>query len=347
MDFRKDSLFASFSQVWTSLNSKSGVDSDNILAAARSLLRANQTDRRDKMLRLITNQINRFLGNRSQLKTGCSLAFQKCLSSTMCCLCGKRFGNYLLLLYLLTKMLYIANAFGQLFVLNSVLRTEYNLYGYEVLRQLVSVSEPDEFLNSTIFPKVTMCDFNIRRLGNVHRYTVQCLLPINLYTEKMFIFAWFWIVMVLFLNSASLFQWLLRSFCGDDRLKYVHGHLVCAQRVDEGSHPAVCDHFVHEYLRHDGVFLLRLIGHNTDMITVNDIAGSLWDRCIDDDAIPKKAGLRPNGTRPRGTPPPPPSPLKTSPKIPRHGFNHLTPTAPLDEPDGGVVYTPTTEDDIC
>ena len=303
------------------------------------------------MLRLITNQIDRFLGNRSQLKTGCSLKIQKCLSSVMCCLCGKRFGNYLLLLYLLTKVLYIANSFGQLFVLNSVLRTEYNLYGYEVLRQLVSVREPDDFLNSTIFPKVTMCDFNIRRLGNVHRYTVQCLLPINLYTEKMFIFAWFWMVLVLFLNSASLFQWLLRSLCSSDRLRYVHGHLVCARRVDDDAHPSVCEEFVHDYLRHDGVFLLRLIGHNTDMITVNDVVGSLWDRWIEDGAIPKKAAIRANGTRPRGTPPPPPPPATTPRKAPldmsRHGFNHLTPSAPLDEPDNGTVYTPTTEQDVC
>ena len=297
------------------------------MEAANTFSRTEKEESRDKTLRLITNQMDRFLNNRSQLKTGCSLAFQKCLSSTLCCFCGKKFGNYLLILYLFTKMLYIANVFAQLFVLNSVLSTNYNIYGAEALHKFLNVEEPNVFLNHSVFPKVTMCDFNIRRLGNLHRYTVQCLLPINLYTEKMFIFAWFWMVMVLFFSTLSLLQWFLRALCSDDRMKYIRNHLAVTGRMEDDTDEALCYDFVQEYLRQDGVFIFRMIGHNTNMITVNDILGSVWDHWLDHRPTPVK--VMPNGARPKGTPPPPP------PKPRMHSFSPLRPSAPsnLDEPD--------------
>ena len=58
------------------------------------------------------------------------------------------------------------------------------------------------------FPRVTLCDFHIWQQGkNVNRYTVQCVLPINLFNEKIFLLVWFWLVFIAVATFVSLLQW--------------------------------------------------------------------------------------------------------------------------------------------
>ena len=89
-------------------------------------------------------------------------------------LCKQFYGTvmsyYLVTVYLLIKLLYIANVIGQIFFMNKFLDTEYHWYGLEVLRNL---GRDDVRTTSERFPRVTLCDFNIRVLGNIQRYTVS------------------------------------------------------------------------------------------------------------------------------------------------------------------------------
>ena len=100
----------------------------------------------------------------------CSKLFFICLSVV---------GNYLLTLYMSTKVLYFANVIFQLFMLNIFLGTNYHFYGIEFIRDIIFGQTWNAA--SPRFPRVTLCDFEIRQMGNVHRHTVQCVLPINLF----------------------------------------------------------------------------------------------------------------------------------------------------------------------
>jgi len=123
-----------------------------------------------------------------------------------------------------------------------------------------------------------MCDLKIRRLGAVHRYNVQCVLPINLFNEKIFLFVHFWMIYVAVMTLYSLVVWIVRFAVGNGRRRYVKRHLRFVDKLkDNHERKVIARRFVHEYLGEDGVFILRLIAHNTNTITVTEFVESLWD----------------------------------------------------------------------
>ena len=90
-------------------------------------------------------------------------------SKIMCITKGKRYGNYLLALFVFVKLLYTLNSIMQLFILNHFLGNDYWLLGVEVFGK---IWYGDDWTQLKRFPRVTMCDFRIREVGIVHRYTV-------------------------------------------------------------------------------------------------------------------------------------------------------------------------------
>lgn len=104
------------------------------------------------------------------------------LSAVLCCRISRQSGNYLSSTYILVKCLYVANAIGQLFLLNMFMGRGFHLIGRETFGRWWH-GQDFEFLER--FPRITMCKFTIRTLGdNIQPFDVQCLLPINIYNEK-------------------------------------------------------------------------------------------------------------------------------------------------------------------
>jgi len=100
---------------------------------------------------------------------------------------GKLYGNYLITAYLAVKLLYLGNAIGQLFLLDAFLKIDYHLYGVQVIAHLYGVQVVERLIRgqdwgySERFPRVTLCEFEIRHQSRVHQYVVQCALTINLF----------------------------------------------------------------------------------------------------------------------------------------------------------------------
>ena len=57
------------------------------------------------------------------------------------------------------------------------------------------------------------CNFAVRNLAdNVHTYTVQCSLPINLFNEKIFLIVWFWLYFTSLFTLFGFLYWLMSFF---------------------------------------------------------------------------------------------------------------------------------------
>jgi hypothetical protein len=277
-------LFHFPSVIWRFFNcTHSGVDTESVCKYARSIRTARGEERRSAMLKMLANQIHRFVG--TPRPSNCeseSLCKQSAVARLQCLRFKRKWcrGGYLLALHIIVKCLYIANVIGQLYILSTVLKTSYNIHGFgNVLKALKedNLQAPSD----SAFPKVTMCDFAVRMLGNNIRYTVQCVLPINLYVEMMFAVLWYWMVFLLTVTCAFFITWLIRAFDAADRISFVKQRLYDCRRLDRDSEArckSLVEDFVFDYLRQDGIFVMRLVCHNVDSITTSDIIGCLWDK---------------------------------------------------------------------
>ena len=260
--------------VWRFLNNKAGIDVNNIVEAAIALQHTAYAESRDKTIRYMTKHLDRYLTSTREYRRGCLVNCKHFVSRNCCLVCGRRYGNYLVFLYLGVKFLYLVNLIGQLFMLNAFLGTDYHVYGIQVVYRMI---QQENWTVSERFPRVTLCDFQIRQLGNIHRHTVQCVLPINLFNEKIFIFIWFWFIFCSLSTLVSLITWLTRCIFRLDQIRYVKRHLRAMDRFDKNDDKKVGAKFVTEYLRQDGILILRLVGINANDLVVSELMAELWN----------------------------------------------------------------------
>lgn len=259
--------------VWRFFNNKAGVDVNNIVETAMTLQHLTMFEARDKTLRFIARHLDRYFSSTREYRHGCVVNCKHFLSRSCCLFCGRRYGNYIAVLFILVKSLYLTNAISQLFILNTFLGTDYHIYGYEVL---VKLAQKQDFTFSARFPRITLCDFEIRQLGNIHRHTVQCVLPINLFNEKIYIFVWFWFVFVALATTIGLVTWIARSAFRMDQVRFVKNHLKALDKLQGKEDSKQVRRFVNTYLRQDGVVILRIIGINANQLVVAELIAELW-----------------------------------------------------------------------
>ena len=252
--------------IWRLFSKKSGIAVSTITDAAIECQRKMDADSRDKTIRYMTKHMGRYLLEMSRNEL---VAVRRCNS-----ILWGIYGNYLIVLYIFIKLIYISNVVVQVLLLNVFLGMDFSWYGLSVLSRML---QGVEWTTSDRFPRVTMCDFNIRMLGNINTYTVQCSLPVNLFNEKIFIFLWFWFAFVAFATIGSLVMWLASSFCMPNQVRYIKARLITMETIRYKSKESKeVDRFVRSYLRRDGLFLIRLVSKNASDVIAAELIAGLW-----------------------------------------------------------------------
>ena len=262
--------------IWASHNNAVGMDINRMVLLISGVEHINP-DIRDKSIKFICRHFDRALAYQREYRKGRVRRFMHSLSRYCCCPIGKLYGNYLIMLNLFVKLLYIINAVGQLWLLNEFIsndRYSYTFYGLEVLTAVWNHEQP----NSRMFPRITLCDFQIRQMQNVHDYTVQCTLPINLFNEKIYIFLWFWILFVAGVTVIG-FVYMVWTLFSMNRVTYLKKYLRITGKLkkDNPTDERLIRQFVNEYLRQDGVFALRLISKNTNDVITAEVISAIFE----------------------------------------------------------------------
>ncbi|VEL38398.1 unnamed protein product, partial [Protopolystoma xenopodis] len=222
--------------------------------------------------------------------------------------CSRQRGNFLSSLYIAVKLCYLINIIGQLYLMQVFLGTEYDSSSYGLL-VLIDLLRGRQWRQSGHFPRVTFCDLESKKLGNNHiqllfllktvlatqlflkclflhlqllpllSFTMQCVLPLNMFLEKIYIFLWFWHCTIGLITLVSLFAWLRRMYWPDSRVLFVRKYLSLLgpprfpSRLFEWSATST---FTDAYLTVDGVFLIRLISINCGELLAGDLVCELW-----------------------------------------------------------------------
>ncbi|CAF0812218.1 unnamed protein product [Adineta steineri] len=188
---------------------------------------------------------------------------------------------YVISIYLITKFFYIINLITQILFINKILNGYYFHMNLKEIFQILSVKHNMWSSTSTpYFPIETMCDFMVRMLGhNNNWYTIQCILPFNLFTKRIFALLILWFNILLILNLIDfIIVWLWhRIWLSSRRYEYIIRlfHLYELYLYDKSksqsimlatSNQALRREFVQKYLGLDGYLLLKFLHSNsTDM----------------------------------------------------------------------------------
>lgn len=258
--------------LWKELRGYSGINVQKIVNMAEEVSTAPPDDK-DKMLSDVALFVHRWLQTYRVYKYNVVVRFKEKMSSVLCFPMGKRQGTYLTGLYLFTKALNLINVLFQFALLSAFLRFNYWTYGIEVLEHLNG-----NWMDIDRFPRVVMCDFKIRQLQNVQDHSMQCVLSINLFIEKIFAVAWFWFFILAVATIINFTKWCWEIFFSKRREHFIQKYLMILGDTDSRRERSLFKKFVHMYLRDDGVFLLRSVGNNSSEIIVMDLIKKLWDK---------------------------------------------------------------------
>ncbi|CAF0746441.1 unnamed protein product [Didymodactylos carnosus] len=190
-----------------------------------------------------------------------------------------KYGNYLTILYFITKMFYLTNSIVQFVLLNIFLGYKKVMIDYSILETILA---GNPLKDSYFFPRVTLCDLKIREIGIVHRYTIQCVLPVNMLNEKIFIILWFWFVYVMLDNIIEFLIIIKQVIDKRGKLQYIkrlcniNNGITDISSGNDEPEQRIIQKFTFNYLMGDGLFIIRLLSKNVSEMVAADVVTNIF-----------------------------------------------------------------------
>lgn len=206
---------------------------------------------------------------------------------------------FLAFYYILFKLLNLSNVILQILLLHYVFGRRFYRYGLDFAETLMNNQNP--FLGNYHFPIVTICDFYVyREMNTIHWNSAQCLLPINVLIEKLFVVVWAWFNFLIIVTFLNIIAWILELLPSNQYRflnKYLYirkkmmqneKHLETVSNASSSSSRDVkfaeaepiddtlIQQFRETYLSSDGVFMLQLVKTAGGDLIFMDLLNELW-----------------------------------------------------------------------
>jgi hypothetical protein len=94
--------------IWRFLSMRSGIHVASLMDAAKTCQQAHYAEIREKTVRYIVGQLDKYLLTQRDYGQGCCVRVQRLASRHCFAVGGRRQGNYLMVCYILVKLLYAA-----------------------------------------------------------------------------------------------------------------------------------------------------------------------------------------------------------------------------------------------
>uniref|UniRef100_A0AC34Q5F8 Innexin n=1 Tax=Panagrolaimus sp. JU765 TaxID=591449 RepID=A0AC34Q5F8_9BILA len=178
-------------------------------------------------------------------------------------------------MYLVTKLCYLVNVWVQFYSMNWFLHTDkYSWYGYNVVLDILGGKQWE---TSGFFPRVSICDFSIRQVANIQKYSVQCVLVINIFNEKIFILLWFWYIILAFCTAVSFIYWAVIISMSYFGFNFIQSNLELSElEINSRDEKKRLSQFVNDYLKMDGIFVLRMVSLHAGVIFGTELVAELY-----------------------------------------------------------------------
>ncbi|KAH8875181.1 Innexin unc-9 [Schistosoma japonicum] len=257
---------------------RTGTDLQNLIRQA-NLIAKEDGEKRQKMVQHIAKTLELLLFSRREYRSTDTLTAS--FRRSMAFMPGKHHGNNLVYVYLAIKVLYSIVGFFQLYLMYFFLRFDsHEGYWFFGIRILSDIIHGKPWTETQVFPRVGMCRHTLQHVGASNAIFAQCVLPINMLNEKIYIFLFFFLGSIMILTMLSIPLWLYRMGLKRRQRHFVRRFLKIADVYDRND-PKIAlltDRFMAEFLRQDGHFILRMLSMNAgDLITVEIVCNLFAD----------------------------------------------------------------------
>lgn len=181
------------------------------------------------------------------------------------------------------KMLYLLNAVGQLFMMQQFLGFNSTVNPAFGLSLLQDIASGHDWQVTQVFPRVGYCYAPLKAFGvNSNAVTAQCVLPLNMLNEKIFIFLWWWVLFAALVTAFFLATWIFRFSTHKREVDYVMKYL---QGLGDGDgvpggnvESERVENFASYFLRREGMFLVRMVRLNAGEVIAALVVKALWQK---------------------------------------------------------------------